>query len=195
MVSDALFYSIVGILAFVVALFLVFFFYVRSMMPGKLLGSIMTTLHASLFGYESAMIDLIGPRGYRTHVFPQIVGTMREMRDLSPLFVKLFDSKEIEDAMTQRMKIITEAKVVKNGQVINNGDGSFEIVIPNCMFCDPIHKMIGDQKGICPMALILTSAAHIADDTKEPVIEYSVFSPTGTTTHVKFDTTAPKESE
>ena len=188
MVSDALFYSIVGVLAFVVALFIGFFFYVKSMMPGDLLGSVMTTLHASLFGYESAMIDLIGPRGYRTHVFPQIVGTMRDMKENSPLFIELFDSQGIEEAMNQWMKIITEAKVVKNGQVINNGDGSFEIVIPNCMFCDPIHKMIGDQKGICPMALILTSAAHIADDTKEPVIEYSTFTPTGTVTKVKFDT-------
>ena len=188
MVSDALFYSILGALVFVVALFLIFFFYVKSMMPGKLLGNVMTTLHASLFGYESALIELIGPRGYRTHVFPQIVGTMKDMKEHSPLFVKLFDSKEIDEAMNQWMKIITEAKVVKNGQVVKNDDGSYEIVIPNCMFCDPIHKLIGEQKGICPMALILTSAAHIADDTKEPVIDYSIFTPTGTRTKVRFDT-------
>lgn len=186
-VSDALFYSIVGVLVFVVALFLAFFFYVKSMMPTKLLGSVMTTLHAALFGYESALIELIGPRGYRTHVFPQIVETMRDMKEQSPLFVKLFDSEEIEEALKQWMHILGEAKVVKNGEIVKKEDGSFDIVIPHCMLCDPIHKMIGDQKGICPMALILASAGHIADNTKEPTIEYSDFHPTGTVTNVKFD--------
>ena len=66
-------------------------------------------------------------------------------------------------------------------------DGSFNINIPHCMLCDPIHEMIGDQKGICPMALILASAGSIADDSKEPLIEYSTFNPTGTITNVKFD--------
>lgn len=187
MVSDALFYSILGALIVVVALFLAFFFYVRSMMPTNLLGNIMTTLHAALFGYESALIEMIGPRGYRTHVFPQIVETMRDMKEQSPLFVKLFNSEKIEDALNQWMHILDEAKVVKKGKVEQKEDGSFDIIIPHCMLCDPIHKMIGDQKGICPMALILSAAGHIADDTKEPTIKYSIFTPTGTVTNVKFD--------
>ena len=85
------------------------------------------------------------------------------------------------------MNILMKGKIVKNGEVIKNDDGSFTINIPHCAFCDPIHKMIGDQKGICPMALILTSVASIADDTKEPEISYSDFTPTGTATLVKFD--------
>ncbi|MBN1330216.1 MAG: hypothetical protein JXA54_12145 [Candidatus Heimdallarchaeota archaeon] len=181
------FFITIGVLGLVIVLFIGFFFYVKSMMPTKLLGTIMTTLHAALFGYETALIELIGPRGYRTHVFPQIVETMRDMKEQSPLLVSLFQSKEIGEALNQWMKILGEAKVVKNGTVIEKEDGSFEIVIPHCMLCDPIHKMIGDQKGICPMALILASAGHIADNTKEPVIEYSTFTPTGTVTSVKFD--------
>ncbi|NHJ85132.1 MAG: hypothetical protein FK734_06695 [Asgard group archaeon] len=187
MVSDIAFYSVLGVLALVVALFIGFFFYVKSMMPGALLGAIMTTLHASLFGYESALIEMIGPRGYRTHVYPQIVETMRDMKEQSPLLVELFQSKNIEEALNQWMKVLAEAKVVKNGTVTLKEDGSYEIQIPHCLLCDPIHKMIGDQKGICPMALILSAVGHIADDTKEPVIEYSTFTPTGTITTVKYD--------
>ncbi|NHJ87659.1 MAG: hypothetical protein FK734_19515 [Asgard group archaeon] len=187
MVSDTAFYVVIGVLGAVIVLFIGFFLYVRSMMPTKLLGAIMTTLHAALFGYESALIEMIGPRGYRTHVFPQIVETMRDMRDQSPLLENLFKSEEIGDALKQWMKILGEAKVVKNGTVVQKEDGTFEITIPHCMLCDPIHKMIGDKKGICPMALILSSAGHIADNTKEPVIEYSTFTPTGTITTVKFD--------
>ena len=163
------------------------------MMPTKLLGSVMTTLHAALFGYETALIELIGPRGYRTHVFPQIVETMGNMKDQSPLFVELFQSENINDAMNQWMHILGEVKVVKNGKVVQKEDGSYDIVIPHCMFCDPIHKMIGDQKGICPMALILSAAGHIADNSKEPIIEYSTFNPTGTVTNVKFDTEVETE--
>jgi hypothetical protein len=187
LVSDAWFYSILGVLILVTGLFIAFFFYVKSQMPGKLLGNIMTTLHASLFGYEKALIELIGPRGYRTHVFPVIVNTMNDMKENSPLFVELFDSQSIDEALNQWMTIIEEAKVVKNGSLIKKDDGSIDIVIPYCMFHDPIHKLIGNQKGICPMALILSSAAHIADKTKEPTINYSTFTPTGTITNIKFD--------
>ncbi|MFW9923629.1 MAG: hypothetical protein ACFFDW_10135 [Candidatus Thorarchaeota archaeon] len=187
MVENWVLYLVLGILGVVIILFVWFAYYVKSMMSNKLLGAVMTTLHASLFGYEKALIELIGPRGYRTHVFPQIVSTMRDMKEQSPLLEDLFKSQQIIDALNQWMLVLKEANVVKNGQVVENKDGSFDIVIPHCMLCDPIHKMIGDQKGICPMALILASAGHIADDTKEPVIEYSTFNPTGTVTNVKFD--------
>ena len=187
MVSDAAFYGVLGTLIFVVILFIGFFFYVRSMMPGKLLGSVMTTLHASLFGYEQALIELIGPRGYRTHVFPQIVNTIRDMQEQSPLLEDLFKSTTIDEALNKWLKVLDEAKVIKNGSIVTKEDGSYEIRLPHCLFCDPIHKMIGDQKGICPMALILSSVGHIADSTKEPIIGYSTFTPTGTITRVKFD--------
>ncbi|NHJ47068.1 MAG: hypothetical protein FK733_04700 [Asgard group archaeon] len=187
MVSDAAFYSVIGVLGLVVVLFIAFFFYVKSMMPGKLMGSILTTLHASLFGYEKALIEMIGPRGYRTHVFPEIVNTMREMQDKSPLLVELFESKEIEEALNKWLQILNETKIIKNGIIVQQDDGSYEIVLPHCMMCDPIHEMIGDQKGICPMALILTAAGSIADNSKEPQIGYSTFTKTGTITNVKFD--------
>ena len=108
MVSDIAFYSVLGALILVIGLFIGFFFYVKSMLPGNLMGAVMTTLHAALFGYESALIELIGPRGYRTHVFPQIVGTMKDMRDQSPLMVELFESTEIEEAMVKWMNILGE---------------------------------------------------------------------------------------
>ena len=155
-------------------------------MPGKMLGAIMSTLHSSLFGYEKALIELIGPRGYRTHIFPQIVGTLRDMQKTSPLIADLFETKEINVALGKWMHILEVTKIVKNGNIAIEADGSYKIDIPHCMMCDPIHKLIGEQKGICSMALILIAAGSIADPTKEPTIEYSQFQPTGTTTIVKF---------
>ncbi|MBD3190408.1 MAG: hypothetical protein GF308_07175 [Candidatus Heimdallarchaeota archaeon] len=187
MVSNAAFYGVLGGLILVTLLLIAFFFYVKSKMPSPLLGNIMSTLHSALFGYESALIELIGPRGYRTHVFPQIVGTMRDMQQHSPLISDLFESESIKEALDKWMNILEVGKIVTNGSVKENTDGTFTIDIPHCMLCDPIHEMIGDQKGICPMALILSAAGSIADNTKEPEIEYSEFHPTGTITKVKFD--------
>ena len=50
------FYITLGVLVLVTAILIGFFIYVNGLMPGKLMGSVMTTLHAALFGYESALI-------------------------------------------------------------------------------------------------------------------------------------------
>ena len=187
MFTDLQFYSVLGVAIFLLIVLIWFFWYVNSMMNSKLMGTVMTTLHASLFGYEKALIELIGPRGYRTHVFPQIVETMRDLQENSPLLVDLFESEEIDDALHTWLKILEKAKVIKNGKVVKLENGSYDIVLPHCMMCNPIHEMIGDQKGICPMALILSAAGTVADNTKEPEIGYSTFTKTGTVTNVKFD--------
>ena len=187
MFTDLQFYSVLGTAIVLLIALIWFMWYVNSMMNSKLMGTVMTTLHASLFGYEKALIELIGPRGYRTHVFPQIVDTMRDLQENSPLLEDLFESEEIDDAMQALLVILDKAKVIKNGKVVKLDDGSYDIVLPHCMMCNPIHDMIGDQKGICPMALILSAAGTVADDTKEPEIGYSTFTKTGTVTNVKFD--------
>jgi hypothetical protein len=195
MFTDLQFYSILGVAIFLLIALIGFFFYVNSMMNSKLMGTVMTTLHASLFGYEKALIELIGPRGYRTHVFPQIVNTMSDLQENSPLLVDLFESTEIEEALNVWLKILGKAKVIKNGKVVKLDDGSYDIVLPHCMMCNPIHEMIGDQKGICPMALILSAAGSVADNTKEPIIDYSTFTKTGTVTNIKFDQNEQEKTE
>ena len=187
MFTNLQFYSILGVAIVLLIALIGFFQYVNSMMNNTLMNTVMVTLHASLFGYEKALIELIGPRGYRTHVFPQIVNTLRELQGNSPLLVELFKSTEIDEALQIWLKILSKTKVIKNGKIVKLEDGSYDIVLPHCMMCNPIHEMIGDQKGICPMALILASVGSVADNTKEPEIGYSTFTKTGTVTNIKFD--------
>ena len=52
--------------------------------------------------------------------------------------------------------------------------------------CNPIHEIVGDRKGICPLALIISAAYSIVEPNPEPVISYSKFTPTGTETELTF---------
>jgi len=186
MVSDLTFYIVLGLLIFVVSFFIYTMYKIKTQFTGPVMGAVMTCLHASLFGYESAMIELIGARGYKTHVFPKIVDVIKRNAASSPQLQDLLKSKDISEAMQKWMNILNTGGITKKGIVRKEGDNSYIIDIPHCSLCDPIHKMIGEQKGICPMALILTAAGTVSDDTKEAAIEYSNFIPTGTITKVKF---------
>jgi hypothetical protein len=187
MVEDFVFYIVLGLLIAVIALFVFMMYKIKQQFSNPLMGAVMTSLHASLFGYESAMIDMIGSRGYKSHVFPKIVQIIKENAKSSPLLEEFVKSKDKFEAMQKWMEILKKAGISKDGIVTHDEtDDSYIIDIPHCMLCDPIHNLIGDTKGICPMALILTAAGTVGDSSVEAQIEYSKFIPTGTVTKVKF---------
>ena len=148
---------------------------------------VLSTLHAALFGYEKALVELIGPRGYKSHVFPQIVKTIKEIRNEDPLISALFTSETVMEAMNKWIEVLQLCKVVDNAKIEETGrDGEYIIDIPHCSMCDPIHDIVGDEKGICPMALIIAASGSVSGDQQTPEIEYSTFHPTGTKTVLKF---------
>jgi hypothetical protein len=187
MVDDPTFYGVlialIGVLSFLAILMVIlkkkFGGFAEQM-------KVLTTLHAALFGYETALVDLIGTRGYRTHVFPKILNTINTLRGELALISDLDKAGSPLEAMKQWMKLLESVGVVKNGVVTETSPGVYNISLPHCMMCHPIHEIIGQQKGICPMALILTGAGTIVDSTKDVIMEYSTFTPTGTETIVKF---------
>lgn len=187
MVEDWIFYTVLFILIGFVAFFFVFMAWLNKKMPHPLMMKVFSTLHAAMFGYETALVELIGGRGYKTHVFPKIIETMRNLKDEDPLIMELFDAKTAKEAMEKWMDVLKLVGVTTNGQVIDKGNDEYEILIPDCSMCNPIHDVIDidTQKGICPMALILISASSLADTKKQPEIEYSEFMPTGTRTTLK----------
>ncbi len=176
------FVIVLGILIAFIVFFMVFMVWLKSQFPHPLMMRVLSTLHSALFGYEKAMIELIGGRGYKSHVFPEIVATMKNIKDEDPKISDLFDSKDALEAMSKWMEVLKMTGITGNGRVVQNGDEEYEIIIPNCSLHDPIHEIIGDQKGICPMALILASASAVADESGSININYSEFTPTGTNT-------------
>ncbi len=187
MVEDVVFYGVLIALIAFVAFFIVFMVWLNKKMPHPLLMKTLSTLHAAMFGYETALVELLGGRGYKTHVFPKIIETMRRLKDEDPLLMELFDAKTPKEAMEKWMDVLKLIGVTKNGQIIDKGNDEYEIQIPDCSLCNPIHQVIDidTQKGICPMALILISASSLVETNKQPEIEYSEFMPTGTKTTLK----------
>jgi len=148
---------------------------------------LMSTLHAAIFGYETALVDLIGPRGYRTHVFPEIVKVISTLKEDNQNILGVFDAKTQIDAMNRWFDILKGVGIVdKDSNITTNDDGSYSININECSMSYPIHEVIGQKKGICPLALIVASASNIVDNTKEPEISYSQFYEKGTSTKLKF---------
>ncbi len=187
MVDDSTFYGVLIALIAVAAFFVIFVMMLKKKFAGYAdQMKVATTLHAALFGYENALIDLIGTRGYRTHVFPKILNTINTLKGELALISDIDKAKSPLEAMQQWMKLLISVGMIKVGEVTAVGDGSYKISIPHCMMCHPIHEIIGQQKGICPMALILAGAGTIVDSTKDVNMEYSSFTPTGTDTIVKF---------
>ncbi|TXT62100.1 MAG: hypothetical protein BAJALOKI1v1_1030016 [Promethearchaeota archaeon] len=186
MVADVWFYTVLGILIAFIVFFVVFMTWLKTQFPHPLMMRVLSTLHSALFGYEKAMIELIGGRGYKSHVFPEIVKTMQAIKDEDPKISQLFESKNPEEAMNTWMEILKMTGITKNGRIAKDGDDKYKIIIPDCSLHDPIHEIIGDAKGICPMALILASSSAIADDDSKSIeINYSEFTPTGTSTDMK----------
>lgn len=190
MVSDTAFIIVLGSAILVIGGLIYMIIMIIRQMKNPLMGNVMTTLHSTLFGYEKAMIELIGTRGYKSHVFPQIVDTINGLGTNSKIMATFKNSKNLDESMQNWMILLEKAGIVKKGKVSKIAENEYEIFIPYCMLHDPIHKEIGDQKGICPMALMLTAAGSIVDKNLEPEIEYSEFHATGTTTRLKFNPAA-----
>lgn len=186
MVPDIWFYTVLGILIAFVIFFIAFMVWLKTQFPHPLMMKVLSTLHSALFGYEKAMIELIGGRGYKSHVFPEIVKTMKTIKDEDPKISNLFDSNNPKEAMEMWMEILKMTGITKNGQIIEISEDKYQILIPDCSLHDPIHEIIGDQKGICPMALIIASSTAIADNSKPIEIDYSTFTKTGTKTELQF---------
>ena len=111
----------------------------------------MTTLHASIFGYETALVDLIGTRGYRTHVFPEIVNVIKTLKDDNENILEVFGAKTPLEAMQKWMTVMEKAKVVTSSASVYEENGHIAIDIPDCTMSHPIHEVMGQKKGICPL--------------------------------------------
>jgi hypothetical protein len=185
MVSDVAFYVTLGIAIALGALVAFIIYTMKTKFPPEMM-RIMTTMHASLFGYETAMVDLIGPRGYRTHVFPEIIKVMNTLKEESSLVMDVFGANSAVEAMEKWIKVMEKAKILKDGSIRKISDDEVIINVGNCGMSYPIHEVMGQKKGICPLALIIASASAIVEKDKEPVISYSNFTPTGTETTLKF---------
>ncbi|MBD3194022.1 MAG: hypothetical protein GF317_03135 [Candidatus Lokiarchaeota archaeon] len=187
MVDDVIFYTVLIILIAFVAFFLAFMVWLKSKFPHPLMMKVLSTLHSALFGYEKALVELIGSRGYKSHVFPEIVNTIKNIKDEDPRILELFSATTAKEAMEKWLEVLKVTGITQNGQIKEINENEFEIIIPDCSLHDPIHEIIGDQKGICPMALILASASAVGQENgKVPEMNYSEFHPTGTTTKLKF---------
>ncbi len=187
MADDIAFYGVLIALIIVASLFLIFVVMLKKKFASFAdQMKVATTLHAALFGYENALVELIGTRGYRTHVFPKIIGIINKLKDEISVISDIDKAKSPLEAMQQWMKLLATVGITNDGTVTAIGDNSYKVSLPHCSMCHPIHEIIGQQKGICPMALILTGAGTIVDPTKDVTMEYSLFTPTGTETVVKF---------
>ena len=182
MVSDTGFYITLGIAILLgVMLFGILYMLKKKFSPDMM--RILTTLHAAIFGYETAMIDLIGSRGYRTHVFPEIIKVIKTLKEDNDSVMEVFNAKTPLEAMQRWLDVIVAANIIEDSATVRMENGSdIKINIVKCSMCHPIHEVMGQKKGICPLALIIASASSIIDDTKEPELSYSQFTPTGTVT-------------
>ncbi len=187
MASDEVFYTVL-IIAIALAVFLVvFLMFVKKMMPHPLMMKVASTMHACLFGYESALVDLVGPRGYKTHVFPKIIETIAKLKDESELIEAVTKATTVKEAMEKWLDVLKLTKISKEANIVDNGDNSYVITLPHCMMCNPIHEIMGlEAKGICPMALIVAGSSAFANQGKNVEMEYSKFTPTGTSTKISF---------
>ena len=182
------FYIVLGIAIGLGVFITAFLVYVMKLMPHKLFMKVLSTLHALAFGYETALVELIGPRGYKTHVFPKIVETIAKLKGEDPLVDAVVNADTPEGAMEAWIKVLHLIGISEDAHLTKKGEDEFTINIPHCSMCDPIHDMMGlDTKGICPMALIIAAASSFVPYDKTPSISYSKFSPTGTATDLKFE--------
>lgn len=185
-VSDTLF-IVVLVIAIALGLMLVGIMVMLKSKFSPLMMKILTTLHAALFGYETALVEFIGPRGYRTHVYPKIIEILNTLKEEEDIILDVFTATTPHEAMARWISVMESAKIIKDAEVTHDADNDeFTIRIGTCSMCKPIHDIIGDQKGICPLALIISAASSIVDEDREPKISYSTFFPTGTETTLMF---------
>ena len=187
MIEEWLFYTILGWAIVVTVIFVIFLVYVMKLMPHPLTMKILSTLHSALFGYESALIELIGSRGYKTHVFPKIIETIAKLKGEDELIHAVVNAKTPMEAMEKWIEVLKLTKVSPSAYVVDKGNDEYTISIPDCSMHDPIHDVLGKEaKGICPMALIIAAASSFVKKDKVPEMDYSIIHPTGTTTEFKF---------
>lgn len=187
MIDDWLFGLVLAILIIVLAFVGTMFWKMRAFF-NPLMFKVTSTFHSTLFGYESAMIELIGPRGYKTHVFPKIVETIQSLGENSDIVAKVATSKTPVEAMEKWIDVMNASGVASGCHLVDKGNDEYIINIPKCALCDPIHDIMGDAKGICPNALTIAAASAIIDYDKVPEIDYSKLTPTGSLTTIKFET-------
>ncbi|MBN1215801.1 MAG: hypothetical protein JXA99_10230 [Candidatus Lokiarchaeota archaeon] len=188
MVSEIFFYLILTALIIISIVFILFVIYVLKMMPHPLMMKVLSTLHATLFGYETALIELIGPRGYKSHVFPKIIETIKQLKGENELIDAVVNASTPKEAMEKWIDVLTLTRIAKDAHLVEINEDHFVINIPHCSMCDPIHEIMGlDAKGICPMAMIIAAASSFVYNDKNPVIDYSKINPLGTSTVLKFE--------
>jgi len=146
---------------------------------------ILATFHAALFGYEAALLDFIGARGYKTHVFPKIIEMVATLKDDIPVVRDIMKADSRFEAMNLWLQLLVEAKIIKEGSVEQSGDG-YDIIIKGCSMAFPIHNQMGEQKAICANTLVTIAMSQFIDDDKVPIISYSDFTSSGSITHVAF---------
>ncbi len=192
MFDDATFYTVLGIAIGLAAFLIIFLLYVKKLMPHPLMMKVTATLHACLFGYETALIELIGPRGYRTHVFPKIIETIAKLKGEDELIDAVMNAKTAKEAMERWIEVLKLTRISKDANITDYGDGSYLINIPHCLMCNPIHNVMGtDVKGICPMAFIVGAASSFGEKGKTVEMDYSKITPTGTSTRIVFKDSEP----
>jgi len=184
MVPDIYFYLVTLALILGIVGFAIFMYNLNKTFGSQL--KILSTFHSTLFGYESAMIELIGSRGYKSHVFPKIVSTIKELGD-DEAIAAVTQAKTGKEAMEKWLEVLEEAKVTTGSHLVDKGHDEYEINIPHCGMCSPIHAIMGDAKGICPNALVVAAASAVVDEDMVPTIDYSELTPTGSITNLKFN--------
>ncbi len=187
MADDLAFNIILGIAIASTALLIIILILIKKMLPHPLMMKVISTLHASLFGYESALIELIGPRGYKTHVFPKIMETIAKLKGENALIDAVVHANTPREAMEKWIEVLKLTRICKDTNLVDFGDGSFMIHLPHCAMCKPIHNIMGTEvKGICPMALIVGAASSFGNQGKTVEMEYSKITSTGTSTKITF---------
>lgn len=184
LVNDIIFYITLGV-AIVLAVVLIYILYMIKKQTSSGMMKILTTFHAELFGYETALVEFIGSRGYKSHVFPEIIKSLDTLKDDSLGIKNVFEAKTPLEAMQKWINVLNNALIVKNASITLNDNNEYIIKTGHCSLSNPTHKILGERKGICPLALTIVSASNIADDTKEPEISYSEFLEHGSVTVIK----------
>src|SRR6056297_2124782 len=141
MVSDTGFYITLGI-AILLGLMLVSIVVMLKKKFSPDMMRILTTLHAAIFGYETAMVDLIGTRGYRTHVFQEIIKVINTLKEDNEGIMEIFDAETPVEAMQKWLQVMVEAKIIEDTASVKIDDeGNIKVNIVKCSMCHPIHEV------------------------------------------------------
>jgi len=122
MVENIIFYIVLAIAIASTTILVIFLLYVKKMMPHPLMMKVLSTLHSAMFGYESALVELIGPRGYKTHVFPKVVETIANLKGEDELIHSVVNAKSAKEAMEKWIEVLKLTKISKDAHIIDKGN-------------------------------------------------------------------------